>query len=207
MISAARPYVASLAIAAALLLTLRFFWLGGVALLACAALATFFRDPERIVPEGDDLIVAPADGRVVVVPRASGGTGDCIAIFLSLADVHVNRSPVSGKVLAVRYTPGKFRPAWEPEAGSSNERNTLTLEGPAGNYGVSQIAGLVARRIHCFKRPGDGVARGERIGYIAFGSRTELTLPPGAEVAVRVGDKVRGGETVIARLPRRGGDA
>ncbi|MBI3449551.1 MAG: phosphatidylserine decarboxylase [Acidobacteria bacterium] len=207
MIPAARPYVASLAIAAALLLTLRFFWLGGALLVACAALATFFRDPERAVPEGDDLVVSPADGRVVEVPRGSGGSGECVAIFLSLADVHVNRSPVAGKVLAVRYTPGTFRPAWEPAAGASNERNTLTLDGPAGTYEVSQIAGLVARRIHCSKRPGDHVGRGERIGYIAFGSRTELTMPPGAEVAVRIGDRVRGGETVIARLPRRGGES
>jgi phosphatidylserine decarboxylase len=123
-----------------------------------------------------------------------------VSIFLSLFDVHVNRSPVTGIVRRVTYRAGSFRPAWEAEASHRNERNSLELDGPGGRFGVAQIAGLVARRIHCFKKEGDPVARGERIGYIAFGSRTELTLPRGAEIVVKVGDQVRGGESVIARL-------
>jgi phosphatidylserine decarboxylase len=118
----------------------------------------------------------------------------------------VNRAPLAGRVSTVTYTPGAFRPAYDPEAGSVNERNTLELTGPGGSFGVSQIAGLIARRIHCFKKPGDDVRRGERIGYIAFGSRTELTLPMGATIVVKVGESVRGGETVVARLGAGAGE-
>jgi len=207
MISAAWPYVVLLAVPAALLFAFHHSFLATLSLGAAVSIALFFRDPERRVPPGEDLIVSPADGRVVEV-RPAGGAGDArVAIFLSLFNVHVNRSPIAGKVRSVSYSPGAFRPAYDPDASSMNERNTLALEGPAGKIDVSQIAGIVARRIRCFKKEGDAVDRGERIGYIAFGSRTELTLPAKAEIVVRVGDRVRGGETVIAKLPGGRGTA
>lgn len=202
MISAAWPYVVSLAVAAALMFFLQVPTAGALCLLACLSVAFFFRDPERQVPPGENLIVSPADGRVVEVTGDSGAEPSRIAIFLSLLNVHVNRSPVGGTVRSVTYRAGSFRPAFAREASSENERNTLELDARGGVFGVSQIAGILARRIRCFKKEGDPVARGERIGYIAFGSRTELTLPGGAEILVRKGDSVKGGETVVARLPR-----
>jgi len=200
MIPAAWPYVVSLAAAAALFYGLAHPWPAAALLAGAACVAFFFRDPERVVPGGDGVVVAPADGRVVEARPASEGAAGKIAIFLSLLDVHVNRSPVTGRVRSVTYRPGSFRPAYAPEASSLNECNHLELEGPGGRFGVSQIAGIVARRIRCFKQEGDAVARGERIGYIAFGSRTELTLPAGSEILVRVGESVRGGETVVAKV-------
>jgi phosphatidylserine decarboxylase len=200
MIPAAWPYVAALVALAALGAALGPGLLVAPPLLAAAGVAYFFRDPERRPPPGDGIVVAPADGRVVEVADGAGSGGPRIAIFLSLLDVHVNRSPVGGRVRSVTYRAGSFRPAFARAASAENERNTLELESALGRFEVSQIAGVVARRIRCFKRPGDEVGLGERIGYIAFGSRTELALPPRAEVAVRVGDAVRGGETVVARV-------
>jgi phosphatidylserine decarboxylase len=201
MISAAWPYVFILAVPAALLFFFHHPLVGTLVLGAAASIALFFRDPERRIPPGEDLVVSPADGRIVEVRPANATEDARVAIFLSLFDVHVNRSPIQARVVSVSYSPGAFRPAYDQQASSTNERNTLSLEGSAGKMDVSQIAGIVARRIHCFKKRGDTVDRGERIGYIAFGSRTELTLPAKAEIVVSVGDRVRGGETVIARLP------
>jgi phosphatidylserine decarboxylase len=203
MIPAAWPYVISLAGAAALLFFLQLPFAAGPCLLGALGVAFFFRDPERQAPPGENLILAPADGRVVEAASESTAGPSRIAIFLSLLNVHVNRSPVGGTVRSVQYRAGSFHPAFARNASSENERNTLEVDAPGGLFGVSQIAGILARRIRCFKKEGDPVARGERIGYIAFGSRTELTLPPGAELLVAVGDAVRGGETVVARLPER----
>ncbi|HXI02125.1 MAG TPA: phosphatidylserine decarboxylase, partial [Candidatus Saccharimonadales bacterium] len=201
MIPAAWPYVLSLGGAGVLLLALQRPVLGALPILAAAFVAFFFRDPERQAPPGEEQVVSPADGKVVEIVEQSAGQEGRIAIFLSLFNVHVNRAPVSGRVSKVTYRPGSFKPAYDERASSVNERNTLELAAPAGSFGVSQIAGVVARRIRCFKSPGDDVRRGERIGYIAFGSRTELTLPREATITVSVGQTVRGGETVVARLP------
>ena len=157
----------------------------------------FFRDPRRIPPEGDDLVLSPADGRVVGVER--GPEGARVSVFLSLFDCHINRSPIGGTVLETRHTPGRFHPAWQGRASSENERNHLVIRASSGDYGVTQVAGVVARRIVCTKGKGDMVRRGERIGLIRFGSRTDLHLPPGIEARVRVGDRVRGGLTIMAR--------
>src|SRR5262245_32984757 len=187
MIPAAWPLVLALVTLFALLVFFQHPLIAIGPLLASIAIGLFFRDPERAVPAGEGLVVAPADGKVIEVRRA-GGTFDArVSIFLSLLDVHVNRSPVAGVVRSITYRAGSFRPAWQDEASSRNERNSLELDAPGGRFGVAQIAGLVARRIHCSKKEGDAVARGERIGYIAFGSRTELTLPPEAEIVVNVG--------------------
>jgi len=171
-------------------------WYALIPLAAFAFVLFFFRDPERLSPNGSGLVLAPADGRVSVVESAPGGAR--ISIFLSLFNCHINRSPVAGIVRETHYSPGRFHPAWQPRASSSNERNHIVIETDRGVYGVTQIAGVAARRIVCTKSPGDTVRSGERIGLIQFGSRTDLLLPPGVEPIVKVGDRVRGGLTVMA---------
>lgn len=170
----------------------------------------FFRDPHRVVPQGPGLLVAPADGRVTEVSRVESvpgidGPALRISIFLSVFDVHINRSPCAGRVVKTDYRPGEFLDARHPECGVRNEAMTVTMEPEAGVPGplfVKQIAGLIARRIICRARPGDSLGRGERFGLIKFGSRTELTLPWADHVkpAVKVGDTVRGGVTVMATV-------
>ncbi len=160
----------------------------------------FFRDPERVSPEGDGLVLSPADGRVTEIRRV--GEGACVSVFLSVLDCHINRSPVAGIVGQARYTPGRFHPAWQGRASGENERNHLIIRADEGEFGVTQVAGVLARRIVCTKKEGDRVRRGERIGLIRFGSRTDLHLPPGLEPLVAKGDRVRGGVTLMARAAR-----
>lgn len=179
-------------------------WGAAPALLLAAFIAYFFRDPDRRTPAGEGLVVSPADGRVTAVERRPEGAR--VSIFLSLFDCHINRAPVAGVVASARHTPGRFRPAWDPRVARENERNHLVIRAEDGEYGVTQIAGLLARRIVCAKRPGDAVRRGERIGLIQFGSRTDLHLPAGVEPEVRVGERVRGAVTVLARR-KAAGDA
>ena len=157
----------------------------------------FFRDPARIPPEGAGLVLSPADGRVSEILRDREGVK--ISVFLSVLDCHINRSPVTGTVREALYTRGRYHPAWQSRASRENERNRLVIRSDSGDYGVTQVAGVLARRIVCTKKPGDGVRRGERIGLIRFGSRTDLHLPPGVEPIVRVGDRVQGGLTIMAR--------
>ncbi len=158
----------------------------------------FFRDPERIAPSGPGLAVSPADGKVVLIrPEPDGRTR--MAIFLNVFDVHVNRSPIAGQVKSVKYKAGKFLVASEVAASVENEQNTLVVEGDGGSLEFSQIAGLIARRIVCDKKPGDAVHRGERIGLIKFGSRVDLLFGPEWKIAVKVGERVTAGETVIAK--------
>ncbi len=125
----------------------------------------------------------------------------CVSIFLSLFNVHVNRSPVDGRISGIRYTPGSFLPAYREKASLLNEQNLILLETRNGPMAVKQIAGVIARRIRCWKSAGDTVSRGERIGFITFGSRVDLILPPRAELRVAIGDRVRGGTTVVAVFP------
>jgi phosphatidylserine decarboxylase len=157
----------------------------------------FFRDPARVPPEGAGLVLSPADGRVSEILRDREGVK--ISVFLSVLDCHINRSPVAGTVREALYTPGRYHPAWQSRASRENERNRLVIRSDSGDYGVTQVAGVLARRIVCTKKPGDGVRRGERIGLIRFGSRTDLHLPPGVHPMVRVGDRVKGGLTIMAR--------
>jgi len=164
--------------------------------------AWFFRDPERRPPEGAGIIVSPADGKVVAVN--DGPTAPGLAIFLNVFDVHVNRSPIAGRVESVRYTEGRFLAAFDQRAGEANERNDIVVAGTGGTVCVSQIAGLIARRIICKVKPGDRLEAGQRVGLIRFGSRTDLVLPPGARVSVRVGDRVKGGETPVGWMPAEG---
>ena len=156
----------------------------------------FFRDPDREIPPGP-VAVSPADGKVVVVKPENGGQR--ISIFLNVFDVHVNRTPIAGRITDVHYQKGRFLVASKEEASHSNERNIITVEGPLGRIEFKQIAGLIARRIICYKKPGDTVAAGERVGLIKFGSRVDVQLGPEWEVTVRVGQRVAAGSSVIAR--------
>ena len=174
----------------------------------------FFRDPSRPLPVGDDLVVAPGEGRVIGVgaahePTFIGETAHKISIFLSVFDVHVQRAPVSGTVGHRSYKPGKYAVAWLDKASDDNEQASLGIETPNGKVLVRQIAGLVARRIITDPSEGDRVERGARIGLIRFGSRVDLFLPTSWEVTCKVGDRARVGATVLARqsasVPARDG--
>jgi phosphatidylserine decarboxylase len=140
---------------------------------------------------------------VVAISR-DGEPMTTVSIFLSVFNVHVNRSPASGRVTDIRYTPGSFLPAFRDKASELNEQNLIHMETPRGPLAVKQIAGLIARRIRCWTRPGDTVGQGQKIGFITFGSRVDLFLPHDAELRVRLGDRVRGGTTVVAVYPESG---
>jgi phosphatidylserine decarboxylase len=179
------------------------FWLhwtvAAVLLLALTTfVAFFFRNPDRHIPEDPSAIVSPADGRVVNVERVGNVTK--MSIFLSIFNVHVNRSPIGGRIEAIEYKPGKFKFAFDPSASVENERNVIMVS--QGNVKIvfTQIAGLVARRIVCWKRPGDNVGKGELIGLIRFGSRVDILFPSTTEVCVEKGVRVRGGSSVIGRI-------
>jgi len=166
----------------------------------------FFRDPERVPPSGEGLVVSPADGRVleVVATRENqflSAPVTRISIFMSPLDVHVNRSPITGTVGLVRHTAGKFRAAFHDKASLDNERNAVVLEDAARRYLVVQIAGAIARRIVCRRAPGDHLSRGERFGMIMFGSRVDLFLPVEVQPRVAKGDRVVAGVTVVAQAP------
>jgi phosphatidylserine decarboxylase len=157
----------------------------------------FFRDPERVIPQGP-VAVSPADGKVVAVKPQGEGTR--ISIFLNVFDVHVNRAPVAGQIKAVEYQRGQFLVASKEEASTRNEMNTITVEDACGARVVfKQIAGLIARRIVCYKKPGDRVAAGERVGLIKFGSRVDIELGPEWETTVEPGARVAAGSSIIAR--------
>lgn len=158
----------------------------------------FFRSPERDVPDDPRIIVSPADGKVVRIDRVGEMTR--IAIFLSILDVHVNRSPIAGTVEAVQYTPGRFLAAFNHRASTENERNLIMVRQGDVRLTFTQIAGVVARRIVCWKKAGDRVLKGELVGLIRFGSRVEITLPVSATPTVAVGDRVRGGSSPIGRF-------
>ena len=178
---------------------------GIAALVLPAFFVFFFRDPERDVQAAPDDVVSPADGRVMVAGEATGrfatGGWQQITIFLSPMDVHVNRMPVSGRVTSVKYHPGKFLPAYRPDAGDLNEHTEVTLEHGGKTIIVRQIVGVLARRIVCRVRQDDVVEAGARFGVMKFGSRMDVFLPQGSAIQVKVGDRVQAGVTIIATLP------
>jgi len=163
----------------------------------------FFRDPERQIPTLPDAVVSPGDGKVtdVSVVTAGGIPHSRVSIFLSVFDVHVNRSPIAGVIRDVRYQRGKFLNAMGANSAEENEQNIVTVEGDGRTVVFKQIAGLIARRIVFDRKVGDTVARGERIGLIKFGSRVDVLFDRDASIQVRPGDRVRGGATVLAVLP------
>jgi phosphatidylserine decarboxylase len=191
------------------LLSAYFSWRAfGVFLLLAVFVTAFFRDPAREIPQGVGLVVSPADGKVVLITptpegHAGGDGATQISIFLSVFDVHINRAPIAGTITDVVYNKGEFLPAFDDKASLRNEQNRAFIDGPEGRVGFTQIAGLIARRIVFRKKVGDVVARGEQVGLIRFGSRTDVFLPKGSTVKVKVGDRVSGGSSVIAHLPDR----
>jgi phosphatidylserine decarboxylase len=193
-------YGLALIAVAALVVWLAVPALAAVPLLLAAFFLWFFRDPERRIPAIQGAIVSPADGKVTDISSvdANGEERTRISIFLNVFDVHVNRSPVSGVIEDVRYHKGKFSNAMSPESAEANEQNVVTLRSDAGTVVFKQIAGLLARRIVFTKKVGDTLERGERVGLIKFGSRTDVIFPSNVEMKVRVGDRVKGGSTVLA---------
>lgn len=190
-------------------------WLGwgwaALPVVLAAALLSFYRDPPRSIPSGGDILVAPADGKIVEITldapaeAAASGRELRILVFLSVMNAHVNRSPCAGRVRDVKYVPGRFLNALKPESTELNERNTLLIDPPpplSGPVLVRQIAGVLARRIVCVAAAGDELHPGQRIGMIKLGSRTELRAPadPRWRVLVRVGDNIKAGKTILARL-------
>lgn len=202
------PFVGGLGVATLVVGLLGFWWVGLFLLILTLAVASFFRDPDRDVPEDGHVVVSPADGRVVAVEkdvRAESMPDQMfqrVAIFMSPANVHVNRIPADGQVLSIKHTPGKFLAAYDERSALENERNEVAMRDGAGRALVFvQVAGLLARRIICHLRVGQQVEKGARFGLIMFGSRVDVYIDPSAELTVRVGDRVRAGSGILAEYP------
>jgi phosphatidylserine decarboxylase len=178
------------------------YWWAAIPFLVIAAfMAYFFRDPRRSIPLEPGVVVAPADGLITLVRAADSGTHESVvSIFLSPFDVHINRAPIEGEIVDITYKKGDFLMATKPESRLRNEQNCLTIQGNELTLKCTQIAGVLARRIVCWKRRGERVKCGERFGMIKFGSRTDLVMPPSVEIIVREGMRVRGGETIIGKI-------
>ncbi|WP_343313750.1 phosphatidylserine decarboxylase [Brucella sp. BE17] len=187
------------------------FWIGLVLTIWCIY---FYRDPERVTPVHDDLVISPADGKVsfvgLAVPPAELDLGIVpmmrVSVFMNVFSVHINRSPVRGSIEKIVHRPGKFLNAELDKASTDNERNSVLILNERGKFGVVQIAGLVARRIVCWSREADTLSVGERFGLIRFGSRVDVYLPDGASVRVAVGQTAVAGETVLAEFGREGNE-
>ncbi|MGD0618436.1 MAG: phosphatidylserine decarboxylase [Bryobacteraceae bacterium] len=194
-------YYAAALIVAGLGLTYVASWFVALPMFLLAAFCLyFFRDPNRTVPDGA-VAVSPADGRVVSLKATDAG-GTRVSIFLNIFDVHVNRTPIAGRITDVEYQPGRFLVASREGASAENEQNVITVEGDGTRVVFKQIAGLIARRIVCWKKTGDVVRAGERIGLIKFGSRVDVFFGPEWDVTVNVRERVSGGSSVIARRKR-----
>ena len=197
------PFIFASAFATAVFALLGIAGLAILGLLVTGFICFFFRDPDRLIPAGDGVIVSPADGKIIrvdTVDQTPYYDGPCtrISVFMSVFNVHVNRIPHEGIIRKVNYHPGKFFSANLDKASRDNEHNALLLEGPSGKQiGFVQIAGLVARRIICFVQAGDERRRGQRFGLICFGSRLDVYLPPETDIQVAVGDKVQAGSTIL----------
>jgi phosphatidylserine decarboxylase len=199
MAKEAYPFLIPLALIAAFCFGFGSKSMGCFFLVLVLFVAFFFRDPQRSVPVEAEAIVSPADGKVVRISSEAGGITQ-ISIFLSIFDVHINRSPVEGTVESIRYLPGKFRVAFDERASVENEQNVWIIQYGLHQVKLSQIAGILARRIVSWKLQGERVEKGERIGLIKFGSRVDIFLPGDASVAVSLGDKVKGGSSIIGRF-------
>ncbi len=200
------PYVLGALFLSLAASALAVWWLAVPLWIIFILMVNFFRDPARSSDAGPGAVISPADGKVVVVESAShpdlpGGRAQMVSIFMNIFDVHVNRAPTSGRVMRVTHHPGGYLPADRPQAATANERVEVLIASQAGPaLVVAQVAGLVARRIECWVTGGVAIRRGQRYGMIRFGSRLDLYLPPGAQVQVALGQRVRAGETVIAEL-------
>lgn len=180
-----------------------FYWVAGSLLFLAAFVAFFFRDPERDVSIDEKTVVSPADGLIVVlkpVDPNNNQAGTLISIFLSIFDVHVNRSPLAGAITSYDYRPGKFLVASAQRASVENEQTVITVENRYVKVVFKQIAGLIARRIVFWKKVGETIKLGERVGYIKFGSRVDVILPPQVKVMVRKGQRTKGGVTILGKV-------
>ena len=197
------PYVLLPALLTIILLALGYWYLALPFALVSAFMVFFFRDPKREPPRDADVVVAPADGRITRVRRIAPDAADSpklVSIFLSPLDVHINRAPIGGQITDLSYTKGKFLMATDENASLVNEQNVLTIEGEKITVICKQIAGILARRIVCWKRKGERVALGERFGLIKFSSRTDIILPQSVDVLVSEGMRVKGGTSIIGRI-------
>ncbi|HUI67806.1 MAG TPA: phosphatidylserine decarboxylase family protein [Nitrospirota bacterium] len=199
------PFIIPLMVLTVLLLTFGWNNIGCVSLALTLFILFFFRDPERSVPEGKDVVVSPADGKVIVVkdiyePDYLKQDVKQISIFLSVFNVHVNRAPCDGTVETVKYNPGRFHVASVDKASLDNEQTAVVITKGKYKVLVKQIAGLIARRIVCYAKPGDMIKTGERYGLIRFGSRVDIFLPKETELKVKVGDRIKGARDIIGVL-------
>lgn len=199
MVKEGFPFVIVPAILALIFGSLQLWILAAAFVLLALFMAYFFRDPFRTVPDDENIIVSAADGRVTRVDTLE--SGKLVSVFLSPLDVHINRAPISGKITKVEYVKGKKIPATSDQASLVNERNSITITGEKLTVVCTQIAGILARRIVCWNKEGDELQIGQKYGLIKFSSRTDLLMPREVEVRVSVGDRVVGGETIIASLP------
>jgi phosphatidylserine decarboxylase len=197
------PYIVVPTLLAILSLALGPWYLSSFFLVIALFMAFFFRDPDRVTPGEPNVIVAPADGKVTLIKAIAPEEKDSptlISIFLSPLDVHINRAPIAGKITGLTYIPGKFLMATNEKASLVNEQNVLTIEGEKITVVCKQIAGILARRVVCWKGKGDDLALGERFGMIKFSSRTDVVLPANVKIVITEGMRVRGGATVIGRI-------
>lgn len=200
------PVLLLIVLTVATLLWCPWRWAPVVPVALLAFVFSFFRDPTRTIPLDPKLIVSPTDGKVVEIttvkePNYFKGEAKMVGIFMSVFNVHVQRAPVSGRIELVQYSPGKFLDVRDPVAGAVNENRFIGIAGVDGaRYGVRQIAGLIARRIVGWADKGAAVEKGERIGMIRFGSRVDLLVPVDTEIIAKIGDHVKGGETIVARI-------
>ena len=196
------PYIVVPVLLAAAAAALGFWYVAGILFLVALFMAFFFRDPKREPPSDPDVVVSPADGKVTRIgpANAAADSPTVVSIFLSPFDVHINRSPIRGKIVNVLYSPGKFLMATNEKASLVNEQNALTIQGEKITVVCKQIAGILARRIVCWKAAGDSLGLGERFGMIKFSSRTDVILTANVRVTVKEGERVRGGITVIGRI-------
>ena len=197
------PFIVVPVLVAIVCAVLGLWYIVGLLIFITLFMAFFFRDPKRLPPSDPDVVVAPADGRVTRVSKLDQENGNAptvISIFLSPLDVHINRSPIPGKITEMVYSPGKFLMATNEKASLVNEQNVLTIQGEKITVVCKQIAGILARRVVCWKKKGDNLELGERFGLIKFSSRTDVILPANVSVLVSEGTRVRGGITVIGRI-------
>jgi phosphatidylserine decarboxylase len=192
------PFIIILAVGSIVLFVFHLTAFAIVLLILCAFVAFFFRDPERSFALSGSQVVSPADGKVISVRKENDL--EVLSIFLSIFDVHINRAPVSGEITRIEYKKGKFLAAFDERASNENEQNSITIDHEGHSVRFVQIAGLIARRIICWKKEGEKIAAGERIGLIKFGSRVDVFLPSGSMINVKVGQKVRAGETIIGEV-------
>ncbi len=198
----AYPYIIFLALLTIMIAFMQLYLVAAVFFILLLFVIYFFRDPERSIPDEKDIVVAPADGRVTKVAAINPETADSanlISIFLSPLDVHINRSPIAGKISDINHVKGRFVPATREDASLVNEQNVITIENGSVKVIMKQIAGIVARRCVLWKKAGESVDLGERLGLIKFSSRTDLILPAEFKILIKAGDKLIGGVTIIGR--------